>query len=183
MGNERLTTDAYLEGPETAAPQELVHGLLRDAPAPTPRHQDTVGITYRQLQTYFDRTRTGKAWISPIDIVLDREKALVVQPDVIAIMRDRVHIVTDRVWGAPDLVVEVLSPQPRIGRQGERVEWFAHYGVRECWLVHQLSTVVDVIAFAGGRVQATRVFQGQELIASALLPGFAVTPRLLVDGY
>ena len=183
MRDGRLTTEAYLEGPETAAPQELVYGVLRDAPAPTPRHQDTVGMIYRQLQTYFERTRTGKAWISPIDVILDRDNALVVQPDVIALMRDRLHIVTDRVWGAPDLVVEVLSPTPRMGRLSERVEWFAQYGVRECWLVHQLSTLVDVIAFADGRVQATRVFHGQDLIASALLPNLTVTPRLLVDGY
>lgn len=183
MRGKRVTTEAYLAGAETAAPQELVYGVLRDAPAPAPRHQDTVGMTYRQLQTYFDRTRTGKAWVSPIDVVLDRDKALIVQPDVIALMSDRLHIVTDRVWGAPDLVVEVLSPHPRIGRMSERVEWFAHYGVRECWLVHQLSMQVDVIAFAEGRVQATRMFHGQDVIASELLPGLAVTPRLLVEGY
>lgn len=183
MEHEPVTTETYLEGAETLRPQELVYGVLRDAPAPTPRHQDTVGITYRQLQAYFERTGTGKAWISPIDVILDRDKALVVQPDVIALMRGRLHIVTDRVWGPPDLVVEVLSPQPRIGRLSERVEWFAQYGVRECWIVHQLSTEVDVMTFAEGRVQATRVFHGQDPIASALLPGMAATPRLLVDGY
>lgn len=183
MAGDQLTTDAYLEGAETLAPQELVYGVLRDAPAPTPRHQDTVGITYRLLQAYFERTGTGKAWISPIDVILDRDKALVVQPDVIALMRDRLHIVSDRVRGAPDLVVEVLSPQPRIGRLSERVEWFAEYGVGECWLVHQLSTLVDVIAFAEGRVQRTRVFHGEDAIQSALLPGLTATPRLLVHGY
>jgi Uma2 family endonuclease len=183
MSEDRLTTEAYLGGPVTVSPQELVYGLMRDAPAPTPRHQDTVGITYRQLQTYVEYTGIGKAWISPIDVILDRDRALVVQPDVIAIMRDRLHIVSDRVWGAPDLIVEVLSPLPRIGRLSERVEWFAQYGVRECWVVHQLSTHVDVIAFGEGRVQATRVFQGEDPIASDLLPGLAVTPRLLVEGY
>jgi Uma2 family endonuclease len=183
MRSDRLTTDAYLEGSVTLVPQELAYGVLRDAPAPTPRHQDTVGMTYRLLQAYFERTGTGRAWISPVDVILDRDKALVVQPDVIALMRDRLHIVTDRVWGAPDLVVEVLSPQPRIGRLSERVEWFARYGVRECWLVHQMSTQVDVIACAEGRVQTTRVFYGEDPIASALLPDLAATPRLLVDGY
>lgn len=183
MGEERLTTTRYFEGPETVAPQELVYGLVRDAPAPTPRHQDTVGITYRQLQLYLERTGYGKAWVSPIDVVLDRDQALVVQPDVIAITRDRLHIVTDRVWGAPDLVVEVLSPLPRIGQLNERLEWFARYGVRECWVVRQMSTQVDVIAFGEGRVQATQVCHSEERIASALLPGFAATPRLLVEGY
>ena len=183
MREDRLTTHSYLGGSESVTPQELVYGVLRDAPAPTPRHQDTVGITYRRLQAYLERTGDGKAWISPIDVILDRDNALVVQPDVIAIMRDRLHIVTDRVWGAPDLVVEVLSPHPRIGHLDERVEWFARYGVRECWLVHQLSTRVDVVAFSEGGVQQTRVFHNEERIASTLLPGIVVTPRLLVEGY
>lgn len=183
MKSNRVTADAYLAGPETLAPQELVYGVLRDAPAPTPRHQDTVGITYRQLQNYFERTGTGKAWLSPIDVILDREKGLIVQPDVIAVMRDRLHVVTDRVWGAPDLVVEVLSPNPRIGRLSERVEWFAQHGVRECWLVHLMSIGVDVLTFAEGRVLNTDAFHGQDPIASTLLPGLAVTPRLLVEGY
>ena len=112
MSGERLTTEAYLEGPVTVAPQELVYGALRDAAAPAPRHQDTVGITYRELQAYFERTGSGKAWVSPIDVVLDRDRALVVQPDVIAVTRDRLHIVTDRVWGAPDLVVDAVPAPP-----------------------------------------------------------------------
>lgn len=46
-------------------------------------------------------------------------------------LNDRLRIVTDRVWGAPDLVVEVMSPRPRIGRLPERLAWFAQYGVGE----------------------------------------------------
>lgn len=52
------------------------------------------------------------------------------------ISNQRRDIITDRFWGAPDMVLEVMSPNPRIGDVQERVEWFCEYGVRECWLVH-----------------------------------------------
>jgi len=48
------------------------------------------------------------------------------------ISNERGHTLSDRVCGAPDLVVEVLCPNPRIGKLGERIEWFARYGVSEC---------------------------------------------------
>ena len=87
-------------------------------------------------------------WLSPIDVVLDRDSHLVVQPDLIVVAEARVGIVTDRVWGPPDLVIEVLSPAPRIGTLDERIAWFAQYGVRECWLVHQDARTVEVLEFS-----------------------------------
>src|SRR5688572_31426670 len=50
----------------------------------------------------------------------------------IFVSKARAHIVSDRIYGAPDLMIEVLSPHPRIGREDERVAWFARAGVREC---------------------------------------------------
>ena len=43
------------------------------------------------------------------------------------------------------MVLEVMSPNPRIGDLQERVRWFAQYGVRECWLVHQLTREIEVL--------------------------------------
>src|SRR5687768_16757839 len=82
--------------------------------------------------------RARNVWLSPIDVVLDAERHLVVQPDLIVVCNDRLRMVSDRVRGAPDLVIEVMSPRPRIGTVDERLAWFAQYGVRECWLVHQV---------------------------------------------
>jgi Uma2 family endonuclease len=118
--------------------------------------------------------------MSPIDVVLDREKNLVVQADLIVVLNDRRHIVADRVWGAPDLVVEVMSPRPRIGSLDERLSWFAQYGVRECWLVRSAIRQIEVISFADGRAADRRVFEPHESIASAVLPGLTETPESML---
>lgn len=176
MPAPRLTTDEYLRTPETRLPQELVYGVVRDAAAPAPGHQWAVGDVYRCLWAHLERTHAGRVWMSPIDVILDRDRALVVQPDVIVILNARLYLVTDRVWGAPDLVVEVLSPQPRIGRLDERLAWFAQYGVRECWLVHQVVRQIEILSFAAGTLTARRMVPSQEPVSSAVLPDLDVTP-------
>ena len=73
-----------------------------------------------------------------------------VQPDLVFVVDARRRIVRDRIWGALDLALEVLSPHPRISDLSERLGWFEAYGVRECWLVQQDSRVVEVVEFADG---------------------------------
>ena len=75
--------------------------------------------------------------------------------------------------GAPDLVVEVLSPNPRIGRPDERVRWFGEHGVRECWVVHQDRRDITVIEYGDRTILARTVFQRQARIRSHVLPEFA----------
>ena len=68
-----------------------------------------------------------------------------------------------------------MSPRPRIGEIDERVAWFRDYGVRECWLVHQLRRTVDVLQFEGGRIKFNRSYDAHERIVSGVLPGFDLT--------
>lgn len=181
MPAPRVTTDEYLRMPETLRPQELVWGVVRDAPAPMPGHQWTVGSFYVVLREHLEATGFGRIWMSPIDVVLDRTKHLVVQPDLIVIAEARIGMVSDRVWGAPDLVVEILSPRPRIGKLEERLAWFAEYGVREGWLVHEHRQNVEVVEFASGSLTNRRRFEPDESIRSVVLPGFSQTPRSILE--
>jgi Uma2 family endonuclease len=176
-----MTTDEYLRTPETMLPQELVWGVVRDAAAPTPGHQWIVGQFHVALKDHVEQ-RGGRVWLSPVDVVLDRDRHLVVQPDLIVVTAARVGIVTDRVWGPPDLVIEVLSPRPRIGTLQERIEWFSRYGVRECWLVHQDARAVEVLEFSSGTVAGRRLFLTQEDIRSGVLPAFSATPGAIFGG-
>jgi Uma2 family endonuclease len=167
-----MTTAEYLRTPESLVPTELIYGVLRVADAPTPRHQRAVRDLCFALVEHAEPRHLGEVWLSPLDVILDAERNLVVQPDLLFISNERSHILSDRVRGAPDLVIEVLSPQPRIGRLDERLAWFAQYDVRECWLLHQLDRRVEVIAFGTGRIHSRVVFDERTPIRSRVLPEF-----------
>jgi hypothetical protein len=121
----------------------------------------------------------GTLCIAPLDVILDPARALIVQPDLFFVSRLRQEIITDRIWGAPDLVVEVMSPHPRIGKLQDRLEYFSHYGVRECWLMHQLTKEFEVLELTPYGVQSRRTFSGVARIQSAVLRDFALSPAVL----
>ena len=129
-----------------------------------------VGEYFWTLRRHLEEERSGRVWMAPLDVVLDRERHLVLQPDIVYVSQERLHLVTDRVWGAPDLVVEVLSPFPRMGRLDERLAWFAQYGVRECWVVHQLEREIEVLNRSDGGVPERVRLAPRARIASRVLP-------------
>lgn len=167
-----MTVEEYLRTPETLRPQELIDGVLRVADAPLPPHQRAVGRLYRALDDHVTERDLGEVWLSPIDVILDAERQLVVQPDLLFISHARNHILADRIRGAPDLVVEVVSPHPRIGQLNERIGWFAQYGVAECWIVDLAARSVEVLILAEGVVAERRTFDRHTPLISRVLPGF-----------
>ena len=163
--------DYFTKTPETVKPMELIHGRLRVAESPTVRHQSAVFQLSLALHAHVTERKLGRVWVSPLDVVLSRRDHLIVQPDLFFISNEREGIVErDRIWGPPDLVIEVLSPDPRIGKTAERVRWFAEYNVRECWLVHQDDRTITVVEFDGERETARRTFARDEPIVSRVLP-------------
>jgi len=167
-----MTTSEYLATPETLHPQELAYGVLRVADAPLVPHQFAVGRLFIALFHHLETRRSGEVWLSAIDVILDADRALVVQPDLVVVSEARSAIVQDRIYGAPDLAIEVLSPDPRVGTVAERLAWFARYGVRECWLVHLPGRQVEIIRFADGMVRSREIVAGDEPIRSSVLEGF-----------
>jgi Uma2 family endonuclease len=176
-----LTTEQYFRTPETLLPQELVYGFVRDAAAPAPGHQSELVRFLVELVLHVEERGLGRVLPSPIDVVLDRRRDLVVQPDLIVVSRERLHLVTDRVWGPPDLVLEVLSPRPRIGALDERLEWFARYGVRECWLFRQPERELEVVEFEAGAISRRCRFAGEARIESSVLPDFDLSVDAILD--
>jgi Uma2 family endonuclease len=169
---QTMTTAEYLRTPESLMPTELIYGTLRVAESPLPRHQAVVLDLAMALTPHVQERRLGQIWISPLDVILDAERALIIQPDLFFISNERSYILLDRVRGAPDLIVEVLSPHPRIGKLGERIGWFQEYGVKECWLIHQLEYRVEVLNFVGTNVIERASFDNRTPIRSRVLPEF-----------
>ena len=74
MPAPRLTSNKYFRTVETVLPQELIHGIVREAPAPTPGHQSVVGQFFMALVEDFRQHDAGGIWLAPIDVVLDRQR-------------------------------------------------------------------------------------------------------------
>ena len=171
-----MTTVEYFKTPETVVPQELIFGELRVADSPSVSHQRVVRELVMGLAPFVRERRLGELLFAPMDVVLDFERGLVVQPDLLFVSSERSHLVSDRVYGVPDLVIEVLSPKPRIGRLSERLEWFAQYGVRECWLARLPEKQISVLSMTAEGVVAETTFSRANRIDSGILPGLELTP-------
>lgn len=174
-----LTTAEYLQTAESLRVQELILGTLRVAESPTFRHQNLLLELAVLMRVYVGQEKLGTVCIAPLDVILDPARALILQPDLMFISNWRRHILTDRVWGAPDLVVEVMSPHPRIGALEERIDFFARYGVRECWLVHQMSGEIEVVRLGSSGPVSRKTFREVERIESEVLPRFGLSPAVL----
>ena len=171
---ERLTVSEYLTGAEEVNRKELVWGFVAREPAPSAlHHQSAVTRALVFLGLHVTRKNLGKVLVSPVDVVLDEKKALILQPDVAFISNERRHIIRERVWGAPDLVIEVLSPSTRRRDCTDKRRWYRHYGVREYWIVDPRRLSIDVLSFGEHSRTTRRTFQGSERVDSILLPDFA----------
>jgi Uma2 family endonuclease len=142
-------------------------------PAPNLRHQAILGRLYVAFHTHVEAGRLGHVYLSPVDVVLDRERPLVLQPDLVFVSTARQAILGDRIYGAPDLVVEVFSPGGATFDRTEKVAWYARYGVLECWLVDPDAETVEVRQLLPGGIGVLGVFRGRDLIRSRVLPEFS----------
>jgi Uma2 family endonuclease len=138
-----------------------------EPPAPFFSHQELVLRVALLLCHHVEPRGLGKVAVAPVDVILDRKQALIVQPDVLFVSTARLSIVRDQVWGPPDMVVEVLSDGTGRRDRHEKLGWYRQYGVRECWLIDLSNESVVVIDFV---TPAERAAKGVESIRSTVFP-------------
>lgn len=157
---------------EPLSPQDLIYGTVRKAsPRLSAGHEKVISSLYTALDEYVTPRNLGRVW-SGLEIVLDRREGVVMQPDIIFIVGGRESIVSDRVWGAPDMVLEVTPPLTHSGMLQERVAVFSLYGVREYWLVQPDQKEVAILELAHGGVRKRTLFDERTPLTSPLLAGF-----------
>ena len=167
----RLTYRDYLDLPESAERCELIDGEYYVMSGPSEEHQDAVGNAYSELRSFVRAGRLGKVLIAPFDVILSPHD--VFQPDVMFVSNERLHLRTgDDIRGAPDLVVEVLSPSTAHQDRVVKRERYAMFGVREYWIVDTVSMSVEVMSARDGVFESARVYREGEMMQSPLLPGF-----------
>jgi len=128
------TYEDYLKFPDELR-CEIIDGEIFDmTPAPTTDHQDVTGTLYHFIRTHLDIKKLPcRVFVSPVDVILSEKD--VVQPDVVVVC-DKSKILRRGIFGAPDVVFEVLSPGTEVKDRKKKMELYAVSGVKEYFLVN-----------------------------------------------
>jgi len=155
---------------------ELINGDLYMNPSPTVAHQVISMNIVSRLERHVSEARCGRVFHPPLDVVLGQgEKRSVVQPDIMFVSSERKSLMTeDEIAGAPDLIVEILSPGTARRDLGVKKALYAQSGVVEYWIVNPELGIVDLYSLADSFAEPVRHSLGETLLSHAV-PGFELT--------
>ena len=169
---KKYTADDYMML-EEGAPFQLINNDLVMAPAPIPEHQViSRRITIAMSNFLGDKVDDGFLVYSPMDVKLDEGN--IFQPDVLYVAPERKEqIVKDRVEGAPDIVIEILSPSNAYYDLVQKKDIYEKYGVREYIIFDPIADTASLYAIKDGVYYLHQKTQANELLNSLVLPGFS----------
>jgi Uma2 family endonuclease len=159
--------------PDRGSRHDLIYNIPEQPARPlSTGYEEFIARFHAALDEYVVSRGLGRVW-EGIEVVLDRRGGLVLRPDIVFLVDGRESIVSDRVWGPPDMVVEVTAPDVKLKTLEGRVGWFSMYGVREYWLVQpEGNKDVAILELAHGGVRKRVLFDERTPITSPLLPEF-----------
>jgi Uma2 family endonuclease len=167
------TYDDYAELPDDGNRYEIVDGVLIMTPAPTPEHQDIVGMIYYYLVTYVKLAGFGRVFPGPIDVELGPKQ--VFQPDVVVLLNAHLdRIASKKINGAPDLMVEIASPSTAVYDRLTKYEKYAQAGIPEYWIVKPVARTVEVLVLEHGEYRSLGIFSGRQTLPSRVVSGLPV---------
>lgn len=157
------------------APCQLIEGELVMTPSPTTFHQIILGNLNEKIRTFVKEKSAGLVLFAPLDIYLDNEN--VFQPDIVFISKQRRDIVKDDgIHGAPDLVVEILSPPTAYYDIKKKYKVYEKAGVKEYWIVDPDMKNVELFSLTEqGKFPLTISLSEQGTVQSGILSGFELT--------
>jgi Uma2 family endonuclease len=154
---------------------EILEGELYVSRAPGERHQVIAYRVANVLSDWSERTGLGKMRLG-VGLRLAGDGAI---PDVIWLSNERYAAIyrDDRLYGAPELVVEVLSPGPANAQRDRetKLRVYSDAGVGEYWLLDWQTENVTIFRRAGGALQLAATLHAADTLTSPLLADFAVT--------
>jgi len=159
---------------------EIIDEELVVSATPNKKHARWSGILFDLLRGR-EKAGFGEAYHAPVDVRLFAGRDTpIVQPDLLFIRHERLHIFgPDLVEGAPDLVVEILSPSTRTLDLTRKAQLYAEAGVPEYWVADQDEPSLRIYALRGGRYE--EVAAEGERVASTVVPGLVVDLGALFD--
>ncbi len=122
---------------------EIIEGEHYMSPSPIPYHQIVSGNLFYEILDYVKKKQLGKIFSAPIDVVFHDSDVCV--PDLVFVSNKNRHIIGDKnIQGAPDLIIEILSPGTEKLDKGLKYKRYAYYGVKEYWIVDPKAQLIEV---------------------------------------
>jgi Uma2 family endonuclease len=156
---------------EEGAPFQLIHYDLIMSPAATPQHQLISGEIYSAILAFLKETNNkGSVMYSPVDVVFDEGN--IYQPDLIFISAERkTELIKKRIEGAPDMVIEILSPSNAYYDLRQKKDIYEKYGVKEYLIVDPLQESAEIHFLEKGIYVLKQKAAKTEQLSSIILPG------------
>lgn len=122
---------------------EIVEGEQYMSPSPSIIHQRIVRKLGIFLSSYVEKYKLGEIFISPIDVVFHDVDVSV--PDIFFISNENSKIIKEKnIQGAPNLIIEVLSPNSIIRDKQLKYKQYTYYGVEEYWIINHENKLVEI---------------------------------------
>ena len=171
---KKFTYPDFLRFPDDGNRHEVIEGEWITTPPPTTSHQRFSSNLHIRLGGHVEAHGLGVVLAAPVGVVLSRTD--VVQPDLLFLSKGRAGLFKkDAIHGAPDLVVEILSPSTTAIDRGRKLALYERSGIREYWIADLAARTVEIHEF--GRSRRTRIHAEGQSFESSLFPGL----KLRVD--
>lgn len=176
---EPLITVYDLEAtPDDGNIYELFEGELSVAKAPSLKHQELIVNFTTIISNYLRENPIGQVWSTP-GVIFDEYNSAI--PDLVFIAKERIPKIASgiHIVGAPDLIIEIMSPGSENVRRDQVVkrQTYARFGVKEYWVVEPLVEVVEISRLQENVLASVGVFRNAEEISSPLLPDLKFTVK------
>ncbi len=168
--------------PEMRQRYDIIDGVLIMSPAPSFDHQLDLADSYDILKAFVQMHDLGIVLFAPFDLVIRKLPKLTTrQPDLAFFSwetiggkgRDAIRAAKRR-GVAPDLSIEILSPDQSKVYMDRKLADYAAIGIREVWLASRESKTVEVQALTGGKYARTGIYASGENVRSTVLPGLEI---------
>lgn len=172
----RLTYSELRMMPDDGKRYELVNGEVFVTPSPNVKHQRTLHRLSVSMTNHVGAHKLGEVFVAPLDVVFSDKTAF--QPDLFFVSSRRRSIIgPEYIVGAPDLVVEILSPYRTAFDRVTKFEQYAKYGVEEYWIIDPVAESVEIYCLAASNYELKATLSGDQYLETALLPGWRLRVR------
>ena len=168
-----FTYQDYLKLPEDGQRYEIINGELIMTTSPFLTHQRISANIMDELRAFVKKTNAGEVLYAPVDVVLSETN--VVQPDILYIATENAGIAGEKnVSGAPDLLIEIVSPSSGYYDLVEKKELYEKFGVKEYWIVDPKKQWVEIYINENRKFKLFQRLDKEGVLASKVLKGFQI---------